>query len=197
MNKLKIKPFGWKQVSDISEVNIYDYIKNRFLLSAFFIFLNQITLSLEANKLIITNVIVSDIIFLIIYILISYQKIKTRYIMWYWIAIFIPIIDQIIILLRKINGNITILLVSYIVLCIITYYKLKNFDKDKVSVGKRPTAIMIVIVPLCYFYVMRFDYLGLITLCSFLTTFMCLYNYYEIKYVLRNNTEYKQYSRSR
>lgn len=192
MNRLKVKPFGWKQVNDISEVNLYDYIKNRFLLSAFFLFLNQIALCLEANELIITNVILIDIVFLIIYILISYQMIKAKYIMWYWIAIFIPMVDQMIILLREVNNNVILLVVLYIILCTFSYIKLKNFNKDEVNVGKLSTGILIIVVPLCYFYIKRFDYIGLITLCSFMTVFMCLYNYYEIKYVLRNNTEYKK-----
>lgn len=192
MNKLKIKPFGWKQISDISEINLYDYIKNRFLLSAFFLFLNQLALCLEADKLIITNVILTDIIFLIIYVLISYQKINEKYIMWYWIAIFIPMVDQVIILLREVKSNELLLIVLYIILCTISYIKLKNFNKDKINDGKLSSGILILIVPLCYFYIKRFDYIGLITLCSFMTVFMCLYNYYEIKYVLRNNAEYKK-----
>ncbi len=201
MDKLKFKKFGWNQVKDVSDINLYDYIKNRMFIGLVILCVMAIAslMYYNFNIFIVSFFLITITVFFILYFLISFEIFKKYYLVLYIISSIIPSILYITLIIYNLyNENkiniIILLLFIYFIIWLLCWIAIKRFNKHKIKKVSNNT-IQLIIIPIGFimgYYVNKIDndiftYIFILLLSSV----VILYVLFQINYVLKSNKNYK------
>ncbi len=201
MDKLKIKKFGWNQVKDVSDINLYDYIKNRMFIGLVISCVMTIASLMYYNFsiFIVRFSFITTIVFSILYLLISFKILKKCYLVLYIISSVIPSILYITLIIYNLyNENkiniIILLLFIYLMIWLLCWISIKRFNKHKIKTVSN-NAVQLIIIPIGfiiadYVYKMNNDIFTYIFILL-LSSIVILYVLFQINYVLKSNKNYK------